>query len=895
MERPLAHRPPRLAQALVRLLPAGEDHAFLAADLAEEFDALAATAGATVARRWYWKQACLSAPPLVRRRVSTLISSLITPPPTAAPGRREGRTSMLHSSLTDLRYAWRMSRRAPVVTISVIVAIALGIAATTAIFSVMEGVFLRPLPFPAPDRLVRFSTVIENLGSAPEVNFLDARDWRAASTRLESIGLYDVEPGTVRVGDDSPPFSATLMLATEEMLPLLGIRPQVGRALLPDEYRFGAAPGVMLGYKFWKAHFAGDLSAVGRTLQVGAARHTIVGVLPAEADRFPAGGADVWTALAFPPSSFLNQRGSIALSAIGRLRGESTIAAAQNEISTIAARLAVAYPDSNRNRVVRLDGLQDAMVGPIKPMMTLLALSVGMLLAVACANIANLLLAQAHVRTLEFGIRAAIGASPARLARQLWTESLALFAVAGAIGVALARPLALWLVSCYPGTLPLAADVALDGRVLSVAVACTLAAALLAGFPRARRLRDMRVGADLRGDERSGLTRSHRRMTNLFVAAQVAVSIVLLFGGILLVRTLMNLTSAAPGFDSERVVAIRASIPPIPHGDAAQVVAFQDRLRDAAASLPGVTAAAHAMFIPFTPGSWGDGYRRAGTSDAAPRGPMAHFFMVSPEYFEVMRIPVLRGRALAASDNAGAPHVLMVSETFAKTAFPGQDAVGRRLEWNDGTWEIVGVSGDIRHAALSDPFDADVYVPRRQLVRDNTWLLLNTSRPAAAVLTELRERVKSIDPDVALTDARTMEARLAESAAPERFRAIVTGTLAGLTLFLAIVGLHGVVSYAVTQRTREIGVRLALGQRPAAIVRGVFFEMLRTIAAGAVPGVLASVYAGQWLSSVVMVKADPAAALAGGVAIFAVVALAAAAGPAWRASREDPLVAPRSW
>jgi putative ABC transport system permease protein len=649
----------------------------------------------------------------------------------------------------------------------------------------------------------------------------------------------------------------------------------------------------MLGYKFWKAHFAGDPSAVGRTLQVGAVGHTIVGVLPPEADRFPAGGADVWTSLAFPPSSFLNQRGSIALSAIGRLRGDSTMAAAQNEISTIASRLAAAYPDSNRDRAVRLDGLQDAMVGPIKPMMTLLALSVGMLLAVACANIANLLLAQAHVRTLEFGIRGAVGASPARLARQLWTESFALFAVAGAIGVALAQPLALWLVSRYPGTLPLAADVTLDGRVLAVAVACTLAAALLAGFPRARRLRDMRVGADLRGDERSGPTRAHRRMTNVFVAAQVSVSIVLLFGGILLLRTLINLTSAAPGFD-QGVITIRASIPPIPHGDAAQVVAFQDRLRDAAASLPGVTGAAHAMFIPFTPGSWGDGYRRAGTADAAPRGPMAHFFMVSPEYFEVMRIPVLRGRALAASDNAGAPPVVMVSETFAKTAFPGQDPVGRRLEWNDGTWEIVGVTGDIRHAALSDPFDADVYVPRRQLVRDNTWLLMSTTRPAAAVLAELRERVKSIDRDVALTDAQTMEARLAESAAPERFRAIVTGTLAALTLLLAIVGLHGVVSYAVTQRTREIGVRLALGQRPAAVVRTLIFETLRTIAAGAVPGVLASVYAGRWLSSLVMVNADPAAALGGVVAIFAAAALAAAAGPAWRASRVDPIVALRS-
>src|SRR5262245_59359284 len=412
MSTPGAPSPPPLAQALVRMLPAAENGAFLAADLAEEFDELAATVGAAAARRWYWKQACLSTPPLVRQRVTTLITSRMV---SAAPDRRDRRAPM--GVLNDLRYAWRISRRAPVVTISVTLAIALGIAASTAIFSVMESVFLRPLPFPAPERLVRFSTTVENVGRVPEVNYLDAQDWKATSTHLESIGVYDVAPGTVRVTDDANPISATLMVATAEVIPVLGIRPHIGRALQPEEYGFGASPAVMLGYTFWKSHFGGDHSAVGRTLQVGAVRHTIVGVLPPEADRFPAGGVDLWTALAFPPSSFLNQRGSIALSAIGRLRGRATMASAQSEISTIAARLSAAYPDTNRNRSVLLDGLQDAMVGPIKPVMVLLALSVAMLLAVACANIANLLLAQAHARTLEFGIRGAVGASPQRLAR----------------------------------------------------------------------------------------------------------------------------------------------------------------------------------------------------------------------------------------------------------------------------------------------------------------------------------------------------------------------------------------------------------------------------------------------------------------------------------------------
>jgi predicted permease len=368
---------------------------------------------------------------------------------------------------------------------------------------------------------------------------------------------------------------------------------------------------------------------------------------------------------------------------------------------------------------------------------------------------------------------------------------------------------------------------------------------------------------------------------------------VLLFGGMLLLRTFINLTASATGFNPHGVVAVRASIPPL-SDDGSRLSDFQDALRDAAASLPGVDAAAHAMFIPFAPGYWGDGYRRAGTGDAAPRGPMAHFFMVSPEYFKVMNIPITRGRSLSLSDRAGAPPVILVSQTFARTAFADQDPVGRRIEWNGGTWEIVGVAGDVRHAALSDAFDADVYVPRRQVVRGNTWLLLKTNRPSGAVLAELQARVKSIDGDIALTDAETMNARLAASAAPARFRAIVTGTLAGLTLLLAIVGLHGVVSYAVARRTREIGLRLALGGRPSVVVRAVLVDTLRTVAWGAAPGVLAALYAGKWLSSVVMINANQIETLAGVVAIFAAAALAAAAGPAWRAGRVDPLTALRT-
>jgi putative ABC transport system permease protein len=273
---------------------------------------------------------------------------------------------------------------------------------------------------------------------------------------------------------------------------------------------------------------------------------------------------------------------------------------------------------------------------------------------------------------------------------------------------------------------------------------------------------------------------------------------------------------------------------------------------------------------------------------------MAHFFMVSPEYLRVMGLAILRGRGLETSDRESSPRVLVVSDAFARRAFPGESAVGKRINWNDDVWEIVGVAADMRHESLASPFDADVYVPRRQVVRGNTWLLLKTGRSPAAVLQEFQDRARRIDPAVALTDAFTMRQRLDTNAAPERFRAIVTGMLAGLTLLLAVVGLHGVVCYAVTQRTREIGVRLALGQRPASIVWTIMRDTLRTIAVGAVPGILLSIYAGRWLSSVVMVDADSTSALAAVVAIFVAAALIAAAGPALRASRVDPVLALRT-
>ena len=384
-------------------------------------------------------------------------------------------------------------------------------------------------------------------------------------------------------------------------------------------------------------------------------------------------------------------------------------------------------------------------------------------------------------------------------------------------------------------------------------------------------------------------------MSGLFVAAQVALSMVLLFGGLVLARTFLNIAAVSPGFDPHDVVTLRASIPSSSLADERRMLAMQDTLRDAGAALPGVESAAHAMFIPFTPGSWGDGFRRVGTADRiGPDGPFGHFYMVSPEYFTVMRLPLLRGRPLAATDDERASKVLVVSETFARKLYSNADAVGQRIEWNDGVWEIVGVAADARHGSLWDAPDTDVYVPRRQVPRGNTWLLLRTPRPAAAVLADLQRKTGALDPGIILSDAMPMADRLSDSAAPERFRALVTSGLALLALALALVGLHGVVAYAVVRRTREIGIRLALGERPAAVRRTVIVDALRAIVTGLLPGVAAAWWIGRWLDTTGLVRADLNLSLAAVAMTFLLAGLLAAAGPAWRASRVDPIAALRA-
>jgi len=563
------------------------------------------------------------------------------------------------------------------------------------------------------------------------------------------------------------------------------------------------------------------------------------------------------------------------------------VAGAAAEVGTIAQRLAVAYPDTNAGRAAIVEPLQAAMVGPVRPMLIVIALAIAAVLAIACANIANLLLAQTWERGREFAVRASLGASRGRLVRLLLAESLGAYGIAGVAGVAMAPVLARALLARYPDAMPLAADVGLDGRVLLLALAVTLGAALIAGVPRLRALGREQHAGDLAEGARGLVGRAQRRTSAVLVVGQVALSIVVLLGAGALLRTFLQLSSVSTGLDARDVVTMRLTLPAAATASPEQTVRFQDAARDLAAALPGVERAAHAMFLPFTPGWWHDGYERVGQADTRPNLPMADFYMVSPEYLKTVGVPIRRGRDLSPADDRGAP-VVVVSEALERRAFPGASALGKRLRWENRTWEIVGIAADTRHGSLWDPADSDVYVPRAQVVRDNTWLTLRTSRPADAVAAELRARLRGLDPAASITDVRRLSDRVAGSLAAERFRALLTGCLGSLALLLAAIGIYGVVSYAVSRRTREIGIRMALGQsRGSVLLRvltGIWAMVASGVGIGAAVTLAASRSAEAWLPGLRVSEVGTMAAVIG---LFFAVATIAALGPARRASRVD--------
>lgn len=804
------------------------------------------------------------------------------------------------SFLQDLRYAIRTYRRAPGFTLAALLTLALGIGATTSIFSVVNAVLLQPLPYPNADRLV-------GVGDGASANGLDQvgygtfADYRDRNRSFEQLVA-------VR------PWQPTLLTTEAERLAgmrvswnyfdLLGARPALGRTLRktddhPDRYRV-----LVLSDGLWRRRFNADPSVIGRTLRMNDQQFEIVGVMAAGfedviSSRFYK-PAELWAALGYDSTLPYACRSCQHLKAFGQLRPGVTRAQAIDDLTAIRTDLARQWPtEYDQKEYIGVVALQDVISGPVKEPLYVLFAAVGFVLVIACANVANLLLARGMNRTREMAVRAALGAGRARLLRQLVTESLLLWAAGGAAGLAIGALMLEALKSQAPVELPRAAAIGIDGGVLAFSALLSVVTGLLFGLLPALNT-SPQLSHALASDTRSTVGASSRRARQALVIVDLAVALVLLVGAGLMLKSVGRLVSVDPGFNSDRVLTAQFSLVGEAYRQDPAVYAFIERVLDQVRALPGVEVAAAAGQIPM--GGNGDrfGLHIEGLQPPNPAdAPSPERYSVTADYFRVMQIPLRRGRLFTDADTTTAAPVMLISETSARTLFQGHDPIGRRVRVGPPTgtpWRtIVGVVGDVRHADLAEKPYPQMYLPQSQLTDSFIVLTIRTATSdpeglAPAVRTILREA----DPTVPLHDVATLDQLLAKSVARRRFVMLLLVGFAAVSLLLAAVGLYGVISYTVAQRTREVGLRIALGASRSHIFRLVLGSAAVTLTAGVVAGLIASLIVTRFLEGqLFQVDALDPAAIAGAVGTLAIVATAAHLLPIRRALRVDPTIALR--
>ena len=797
----------------------------------------------------------------------------------------------------DVRYTLRALRRSPGFAATAIAVAALGIGATTASYSLLDRVLLRPLPFPEPRRLVRIYEDQSFRGYRElEMSPGNFRDYRAQSRSFESMGaamglsMNLVEGGSPRRIDVSP--------VTADVFPLLGAKPQLGRPFSEAEDRGGAPGTVILSHALWTSQFGAAPSVLGRSVRLDDAPYTVIGVMPASFS-FPSRNVEAWVSMRFVEDDF-QDRTNFALSVYGRLRPGVSLAAARAEMSGIAARLERQYPKENAKTGVTLTPLQGNVPAQSRLLLTALFGAALALLLIACTNLASLLLARAVARRPELAVRAALGAGRERLLRQLLTESLLLASAGGAVGVALASvatPLSARLV---PASVPLGDAPAVDPRVLLFAGVLTILTGVAFGVVPALRAAGPRSDG-LREGARAGTDRSAGRLRAAFVVAQVTASVALLAACGLLVRALWTLQSVDPGFRADGVLTFETALPMPRYLKSSVRDAFYDRVLTEARALPGVTAAGYISFLPMTMrgGIWPIGL--AGKASEAESSRTASLRFATPDLFPALSIPLRAGRLIADSDTLASPYVAVVSESFGKKVWPGESPIGKHFCFAFEERTIVGVVGDIRVRGLERQSEPQVYLPSRQLGDDQLpWfapkqLAVRSAVAPATLLPALREIVSRADPQIPVSDVKTMSDIVRDDTAPRRDQARALGALTAAALALAALGIHGLLSFSVSSRLREIGVRVAMGAQPRDILRMVLGRAAVLTGVGVGLGIVLAYVAGRALQAL-LAGVSPAdlATFAAAVAVSLATALLGSLLPALRAVRVDPMTVIRS-
>ena len=796
--------------------------------------------------------------------------------------------------LQDLRYAVRSATRRPGFSLLVVGTLALGIGANSAMFTVVNSVLLRPLPFPRSEELVSVFAGANRTPQGP-LSPPDFVDYRARNTVFASLAAR-TRFGTATLSGDGDPERVSGAFVTTNYFTTLGIAPFIGRAFLPEEEAGEGATVAVLSYGLWQRRFAGDRTIIGRAITVDGRPVTVVGVMPPVLDRTL--DVQLWRPVGFG-SQGMQVRRFHFLGVIGRLKPGVSLSTANAQLDGIARQLEAAYPEDKDWRVAARD-YQEDLVGSSRTGLLILLGAVGLVLLIACGNVASLMLARATARQSEIAIRTALGAARGRLVRQLLTESLLLGAAAGLVGLALALALLRGTRVLSAAILPRVAEVQLDGTALAFTLVLSLATGIIFGLAPALHAVRGGLAAAMGAGARSSTSRGGARLRDTLVVAQVALSVTLLMGAGLLLRSLWQLEHVTLGFDPARVLSAEIVLPQSESRTPDATLAFWDRFMERLRATPGVVAAAGTTLLPMDGG--GDTYYYVeGQTPATPSDRRnATLSTVTESYFATMRIPVIAGREIQHADGGDAPPVVVINEGMARRLFRGERALGHRLVVDLGrpvVAEIVGVVGDVRIYGPTNEAPDVMYLSRRLR---GAWgqgyfrPVVRTAGNPEALIGAMRTALRELDPTVPLAKPRPMEWVVGDAVALERLRARVLAGFAGTALLLALIGLYGVLSYAVAQRRREMGIRIALGAREHAVFGLVLRRGMTLVIAGLLIGVVASLGATRLVASLLfdVGRTDPAVFGTATAALF-LAGLSACVLPAWRAMRVDPAVALR--
>ena len=792
----------------------------------------------------------------------------------------------------DIRYAVRSLRRSPGFTAIAVLTLALGIGANSTIFSVVNGVLLQPLPYANPDQLVmvwgHHTTIGREVASQP-----DFLDWRAGNSVFSQMAAG--ANTTFDLTDVGEPERVSAALATANFFQTLGATPVLGRTFAPQEERGAGNRVVILSYGFWQRRFGSSPGIVGQTITLSGLPYTVIGVAP-PGFRFER-DVDVWAPLNLDTKR--GRRGDF-LTVIGRLKPGVTLDRAQAQMTTIARQLEQQYPETNTNWGIELVPLKDQLVGGVRPALLIFMGAVGLVLLIACANVANLMLTRATAREREMAIRATLGAQQSRLVRQMLTESVLVSLAGGALGLLLA----VWGVGALRSTqssvIPRVSEIGIDGWVLAFTLLLALATGVLFGLVPALRI----ARGELNGALREGARGASggmgvRQLRGVLVLAEVALALVLLVGAGLLIRSFDRLQRVDPGFNPDHVLSAEIVLPRARYGEAPRQRAFYRQLLDGMQGTPGVTSAALVSDVPLSGGASYLSFSVAGRPDPGPGTVQdAEVFVASPDYFRTLGIPLLQGRLFTTQDDAGKSNVVVINHAMAQRYWPGGNPIGAHVTLDDprdssASWStVVGVIGDVHHNRLNQEPYPQMYAPVAQVPQRAMMLVVRTAGDPTGLVGAVRRAVTSLDASLPISNIMTMEERVSHSVAQPRVNLTLLALFAGVALALAAVGIYGVVSYTVVQRTRELGIRMALGARPGDVLRLVIRQAMAPALAGVALGLVGAWGGTRLMASLLFGVSASDPMVFGAVALFlSGVALLASYIPARRATRVDPLVA----